>query len=88
MQDSSFPFFLNKKAQILMSLNRMDLSVLAGCLLFTSITRIDGLWALSIAIFAVVASKLFQRKMPRGFLNHLRVISYFKWSYKLGGLRG
>ena len=88
MQDLSFPTLLNKKAQILMSLNRMDLIILGGCLLFTSITRIDGLWALSIAVSAVVISKLFQRKMPRGFLNHLRVISYFKWSYKLGGLRG
>ena len=88
MQDLSFPTLLNKKAQILMSLNRMDLSVLAGCLILTSITRIDGLWALSLAILAVVVSKLFQRKMPRGFLNHLRAISYLEWSYKLGGLRG
>ena len=81
--NASFPTLLHKRARIIGSLTRLDLILLGLNYLLLSFLNVPGIMALLSNIALLLAIKLIQRHIPRGFLKFIDTPREYLWAYSL-----
>ncbi len=86
MSTNSYPTLLNKKATMLASLTRIDLTVVGGCYLVLSRLKISGLYSLVIILLILSLMRFIRKYIKVGYLKHIADSRRLCWGFKLRGL--
>lgn len=79
---NKYPSLLNSKAQILSSLNRVDLLMLAIGYLTLSKLKVSGLFTLISLVLLLIIKKAIDQKINRGFFKFLVSRRSIDWRMK------
>tara|TARA_B110000908_G_C9974960_1_gene322897 strand:+ start:274 stop:552 length:279 start_codon:yes stop_codon:yes gene_type:complete len=71
MAINSYPTLLNKRATMLGSLTRYDLSVIGVSYLVLSAMKVSGMYSLMINAFLLLILKVIKQRFQVGFFKHL-----------------
>lgn len=84
MSDSSYPALLNKRAKVLLNLNRTDLVFSSGVLLLFSFLGVSGVNGLLLNIALLVVFKVVSLKLPKSFFELSKSPTFFEWRMPKG----
>lgn len=79
MQNNNYPGLLNKKARVLLSLNRQDLVFSGSVFLILSLLKLNGAVSLMVNLALLIGFKILSSRLSRGFFSLLNRRTLFKW---------
>jgi len=78
MSRNSYPTLLNKKATMLGSLTRYDLSAVGICYLILSWMKVSGIYSLLINALLLLILRIIKQRFQVGFFLHLNGDRFIK----------